>query len=261
MIERKFWEEVRSHWILEAPPQISDLKTSSGGEIDPGLLEEPCDQEGIPFDMVDYDDAMEAALTGESYQVPKGLGHMSKTAYRQGFQPTSQPVPQLPAQAVKPPEKHKKPKFDSTGFEERMERRTLADYIEAGKLLLKCELPEKMEKLAQDLIERMSVLQTSIRQFEKVYQPDMSQFYDCYIPDTLQMAASYLEYVDAGVDADIIKEAEKEAVAAMERLIMSANEEIQEIYRYAKIEIHAQARALESMMSQDGYVDPGFKIR
>ena len=66
MIERKFWEEVRSYWILEAPPQISDRKTFSGGEIDPSLLEDPWGQDGIPFDMVDYDDAMEAALTGES---------------------------------------------------------------------------------------------------------------------------------------------------------------------------------------------------
>ena len=48
MIERKFWEEVRSYWILEAPPQISDRKTFSGGEIDPSLLEDPWGQDGIP---------------------------------------------------------------------------------------------------------------------------------------------------------------------------------------------------------------------
>ena len=257
MIERKFWEEVRSYWILEAPPQISDRKTSSGGEIDPSLLEDPWGQEGIPFDMVDYDDAMEPALTGESYQVPKGQGQKPKVAPRQGIQP----MPQSFAQAVKPLEKRQKPMFDSAGFEERMERRTLTDYIEAGKLLLKCELPEKMEKLGQELLDRMSVLQTSIREFEKVYQPDMSQFYDCYIPDTLQLAASYLEYVDAEIDGDIIKETEKEAAAALETLINGVNEKIEEIYRYEKIEIHAQARALESMMSQDGYVDPNFKIR
>ena len=261
MIERTFWEEVRNNWILEVPPQISDLKTSSGGEIDSSLLEDPWSQEGIPFDMVDYDDAMEAALAGESYQAPKRRGYMPKAASGQEFHPVPQPASKPSAQAIKPPEERKKPKFDSVGFEERMERRTLTDYIEAGKLLLKCELPEKMEKLAQDVVERMSVLQTNISQFEKVYQPDLSQFYDCFIPDTLQMAASYLEYVDAGIDADIIKEAEKEAAAAMERLIMSANEEIQEIHRYAKIEIHAQAKALESMMSQDGYVDPAFKIK
>ncbi len=124
MIERKFWEEVRSYWIL----QISDRKTSSGGEIDPSLLEDPWGQDGIPFDMVDYDDAMEAALTGESYQVPKEQGQKPKVAPRQGIQP----MPQSFAQAVKPPEKRQKPMFDSAGFEERMERRTLTDYIEAG---------------------------------------------------------------------------------------------------------------------------------
>ena len=261
MIERTFWEEVRSHWILEIPPQISDLKTSSGGEIDPSLLEDPWGQDGIPFDMVDYDDAMEAALAGEDYQAPKGRGYMPKAASGKGFHPVPQSASQPSARAGKPPEKRKKPKLDSIEFEERMEHRTLTDYIEAGKLLLKCELPEKMEKLGQELVERMSVLQTNIRQFEKVYQPDMSQFYDCYIPDALQMAASYLEYVDAEIDEAIIKETQKEAAAAMGRLIGAVNEEIEEIYRYAKIEIHAQARALESMMNQDGYVDPDFKIR
>lgn len=261
MIERKFWEEVRKNWILEISPQISALKTSSGGEIDPDLLEDPWSQEGIPFDMVDYDEAMEAALAGEGYQVPKGLGRMSKAAYRQGFQPVPQSASKVSAQAVKPPEKRQKSTFDSADFEERMERRTLTDYIEAGKLLLKCELPEKMEKLGQELVERMSVLQTSISKFEKVYQPDMSQFYDCYIPDTLQLTASYLEYVDAEIDEGIIKETEKEAAAVMERLTAGINEKIEEIYQYAKIEIRAQARALESMMTQDGYVDSNFKIR
>ena len=76
-----------------------------------------------------------------------------------------------------------------------------------------------------------------------------------------QLAASYLEYVDAEIDGDIIKETEKETAAALETLINGVNEKIEEIYRYAKIEIHAQARALESMMSQEGYVDPNFKIR
>ena len=110
MIERTFWEEVRSHWILEIPPQISDLKTSSGGEIDPSLLEDPWGQEGIPFDMVDYDDAMEAALAGEDYQAPKGRGYMPKAASGKGFHPVPQSASQPSARAGKPPEKRKKPK-------------------------------------------------------------------------------------------------------------------------------------------------------
>ena len=38
------------------------------------------------------------------------------------------------------------------------------------------------------------------------------------------------------------------------------NDKIDEIYKFASIEIKAKAKALESMMSQDGYVDPKFKI-
>ena len=61
---------------------------------------------------------------------------------------------------------------------------------------------------------------------------------------------------------DIIKRKQrKKQQLQLETQINGVNEKIEEIYRYAKIEIHAQARALESMMSQEGYVDPNFKIR
>ena len=64
MIEKEFWEDVRNAWILKAPPQIRDAKISSGGEIDPDLLQNPWDMDGIPFDMLDFDQAVEAGLTG-----------------------------------------------------------------------------------------------------------------------------------------------------------------------------------------------------
>ena len=38
------------------------------------------------------------------------------------------------------------------------------------------------------------------------------------------------------------------------------NEKIDEIYKFASIEIKAKAKALESLMSQDGYVDPNYKF-
>ena len=69
MIEKEFWEDVRNAWILKAPPQIRDTKTSSGGEIDPDLLQDPWDVDGIPFDMLDFDQAVEAGLTGKKFEV------------------------------------------------------------------------------------------------------------------------------------------------------------------------------------------------
>ena len=54
MIDTAFWKEVRDVWIVKAPPQIEDVKVTSGGAIDPGLLKDPWDMDEIPFDMVDF---------------------------------------------------------------------------------------------------------------------------------------------------------------------------------------------------------------
>lgn len=39
------------------------------------------------------------------------------------------------------------------------------------------------------------------------------------------------------------------------------NDKIEEIRRFAAIELQAKAKALESMLSQDGYVNPEFKLK
>ena len=145
-------------------------------------------------------------------------------------------------------------------FDSLLEKQTLPDYVEACKLLIKCELPDKMEGLYDLLIERMPVLQDAIVKFEGVYQPDMYQFYEYYIPEALQLTETYLEYLDAGISEQIIQETEKEVMDAVNKLLTAVNDIIDEIYRFASMEIKAKAKALESLMSQDGYIDTNFKI-
>ena len=41
---------------------------------------------------------------------------------------------------------------------------------------------------------------------------------------------------------------------------MAYNDKVDEIYRFASMEIKAKAKALESIMSQDGHVDSKYKI-
>ena len=141
-----------------------------------------------------------------------------------------------------------------------MELRTLQGYTEAAKLLLCCELPEEMDGLYQELISRMPVLQDAITKFESVYQADVEEFYEYYIPETLQLTSTYLEYLDAGIGDDIVKETEVEIVDAVKKLIIAVNDKIDEIYKFASIEIKAKAKALESLMSSDGYIDSKFKL-
>ena len=74
------------------------------------------------------------------------------------------------------------------------------------------------------------------------------------------MTSTYLEYLDAGIGDDIVKETEVEIVDAVKKLIIAVNDKIDEIYKFASIEIKAKAKALESLMSSEGYVDSGFKI-
>ena len=158
-----------------------------------------------------------------------------------------------------PVRKHR-PQLDKAKFKQMIESQSLPDYVEACRMVRQCELPEEMDNLYQELILRIPVLQESLDKFDDVYQPDMYQFYEYYIPEALQLTSTYIEYLDVGIGAKILEETEKEVLDAARKLIIAVNDKIDEIYKFASIEIKAKAKALESVMSQDGYVDPDFKI-
>lgn len=240
MIDKAFWEEARGAWIVTAPPKIKDVRTSSGGAIDPSLLKDPWELEEIPFEMVDLEGATKAAFEGGEIPLKAGVS--------------------VPSQQAPEPEKTKRSQLDTERFDSLLKKQTLLDYIEACKLLRKCELPEEMDEHYSSLIERIPVLQDAIVKFESVYQADMTQFYEYYIPEALQLTATYLEYLDVGIGDQIIQETEKEVLDAASKLLIAVNEKIDEIYKFASLEIKAKAKALESLMSQDGYIDSNFKI-
>ena len=45
------------------------------------------------------------------------------------------------------------------------------------------------------------------------------------------------------------------------KLLQVVNEKIDEIYRFVTIDANAEAKALETIMSQDGHVDPAHRIK
>lgn len=166
----------------------------------------------------------------------------------------------IPGKVIVEPARPRRPQLNRNLFEELLQKQNLQDYTEACRLLRRCELPENMDELYKDLIIRMSILQESIDKFADVYQPDMYQFYEYYIPEALQLTVTYLEYLDVGIGEKVLLETEKEILDAVGKLLIAINDKIDEIYKFASIEIKAKAKALESLMSQDGYVDQNFKI-
>lgn len=163
--------------------------------------------------------------------------------------------PEKEAPAAKP-----KPTLDSAAFDKLLNKKEIPAYAECCRMLLKCELPEDMAEIHTNLADRMTVLQAAIDKFKNVYQTDMTEFYDYYIPEALELTASYLEYENAGIDREIVERTKEEVFEATRSLLTAVNDKIDEIYKFASMELQAQAKALADMMGQDGYVDSSKKI-
>lgn len=151
-------------------------------------------------------------------------------------------------------------KFDVEKFDQLVASRKLNSYLEAFKMLNECDFPIQLKSLYESLIERIPVLQETINKFKDIYEPDMSQFYDYYIPEALLLAQTYSEYLDVGISRKIIEDTEKELISATNTLLIAVNDKIDEIYKFASMEVKAKAKALDSVMGQDGFVNPEYKM-
>lgn len=247
MIEKDFWLDVKAAWIVSASPQSGRGPAGAGDVGDPLSEEDPWEPE-VSFDELDFDKSVDSMMSGGDFVLQKDP--WGKTSKERPVEPAPEPLPVTPS----------RPALDVEKFEEWMDQRTLNGYVEAARLLADCQLPDKMEDLYQKLISRIPVLQDAVIKFKSVYQADLEAFYDYYIPEALQLTSAYLEYLGAGVGADIVSETEDEIMDVVKKLILAINDKIDEIYQFASIEIKAKAKALESLMSQDGYVDPEFKL-
>ena len=74
MIEKAFWEDVRSAWVTKALPPKRERAISSGSSGKDIMNSDFSEDEwgmddGIPFDMVDYDQAITAGLFGENFDI------------------------------------------------------------------------------------------------------------------------------------------------------------------------------------------------
>lgn len=243
MIETKFWEDVRDKWIIPAPPKIINIKTGSGGEIDPSLLDDPFE---ISFDDIDYDESVISMMNGGDAIIKGGA---------------KRPEPQEPEiQIPEEPPKPKRPQLDADAFDECLAKRTLPEYVKACRLLMACQLPADMNNLYAELVERMPVLQDAIDKFIDVYHADIDEFLDYYIPEALELTATYLEYLNLEVGETVISDTEEDVMNAADKLLIAVNDKIEEIYKFASIEIKAKAKALEALMNQNGHIDTRYKM-
>lgn len=145
-------------------------------------------------------------------------------------------------------------------FEACLEKGDIPAYVNASLLLMECDLPDEIRTNYDQLIERMPILQDAIDKFDKVYHADMDQFNEYFAPEALKVTATYLDYQAVAPSERILGETRENVLLATRKLVQVVNEKIDEIYMFVTIETNAEAKALETVMIQDGYVDSKFKM-
>lgn len=151
-------------------------------------------------------------------------------------------------------------KFDYDRFGKLLEARQLEGDVEALGLLREFGLPEKIDEICSKLQARIPVLQETMIRFEDTYKTDIHKFLEYYIPEALKLNVKYIEYISSGAEGNSLAEVEKEVLEASSRLLYAINEKIDEIYKYASMEIQAQAKALDMLIGMDGYVNPNYRV-
>ena len=151
--------------------------------------------------------------------------------------------------------------LDKKRFTELIQRGGIPNYVSAAKLLMECDLPEEISQIYLQLIDRMPVLKDAVDRFDEIYHADLDQFEGYFAPEALKITAVYLDYQAVKPSEKILKETRDSVFLATRKLLQVVNEKIDEIYRFVTIDANAEAKALETIMSQDGHVDPAFKFK
>lgn len=151
--------------------------------------------------------------------------------------------------------------LDKKKFQTLIQGGTINDYVQVSRLLLECGLPDDIAQTYRQLVDRMPILQDAVQRFDEIYHTDMDQFEEYFAPEALKITAVYLDYQAVKPSEKILKETRDGVFLATRKLLQVVNEKIDEIYRFVTIDANAEAKALETLMSQDGHVDPAYRIK
>ena len=151
--------------------------------------------------------------------------------------------------------------LDRSILESLLDKKSLHDFSAACSLVYEYGLVPPLSGIYEQLIERIPILENTIIRFKDNYQADLDLFYDFYIPEALTLTANYIEYRETGIHEKTLSGIEESVIDACDKLLVAVNDKINEICRFASIDIKASAKALESIMSQNGHVNPAYKIK
>lgn len=237
MINNGFWKEAASSWSWSTKRDIQvktgDVSLRFDGKLN--KTEEVFEEdEYLDFDKIDYEATVKSMMSGGD-AILKGNVECIKD--------TNNGIC-----------------LDLDRFDHYLEQENLDGFINCFKMLQDCGLPAVLTEKIKEIVKRMDVLKDAIKKFKKVYEADITIFIENYIPETLNLSVGYIEYINAKVDEMILVSTQTEVIEALGTLLIGINDKIDEIYKFASIELKAAAKALNANMNLDGHVDTKYKI-
>ena len=255
MIDKVFWEEVQKMWVVKAPPKIKNVKIGSGGTIDPSLLKDPWEIDDISFEFESIPESSQEDIVEEKPKSNKNIKGIDTGQIAQ-----AEFIPSIASSG----NIYRKKDLDKSKIEEIIVSRNLDDYSFACKMIVEFGTTERIDNLYGELKGRILVLREALDKFKDkykdIYQPKMFRFYEYYFPEMIRITMSYIEYAELDIGDEIKIEVEDSTVSAVERVLNVVNDIIDNIYRYASMDLKARSKALGSKMELDGHTFNGIKI-
>lgn len=91
--------------------------------------------------------------------------------------------------------------------------------------------------------------------------PQMRKFMDYYLPTTVKLVESYADFDKAGIRGENIMSAKTEIEKTLDTINQAFAKLLDDMYQTAAFEAAADAKALKTILMQDGYMKSEFSER
>lgn len=253
MVDSRFWNEVKNKWSTKEKKVVFIHNNCDNSNISAKYSKNPLNDfdESILFDDIDYEKSFDSMKNGGEAIGIHG-NHLNTGEYLNDRSNELDAVDEMDITATK----NKNHNIDFDTFDEYMEKRTFTGYIYAAKLLYEDNVPEVLREPFKEIIKKMPMLDELSNRFKMIYPTDMSMFTEMYIPNFMDLIVGYYEYENIGITGDTLENSMKEILNTAKTLNSAMDEKMDEIKKFAEIEIKAQAKALNALLGANGFGNP-----
>lgn len=148
-------------------------------------------------------------------------------------------------------EKKKKDKFPFN-VNELNNQTDIEIFIESFEFMQNLDIPINFKEEINKIINYLIRLKETIEKYCE-RRNEIGDFLDYYLPESIKLLLQYIDYQNAGVDEEMLKDVNKKIYNTLNDIHNALCKEINELYKYDTVITKARADALSGILLQDGF--------